>query len=235
MRTLRDRIMVVTVLATLAVLAAACGLPPLVVAPGEWTPPPVTGPTAGATEVAALEATATETAAPATTVPEPSATATSAPTATVIFTPTKQVAAAAATATKPPTPKPSPTPVPSPTIDQHLIVITEEAIAQSLAGGAGAEQGLKATNLKVRFADGKVYVTADNLGYGAINVRNLNLVGRLSAQNGKLQLATESVSPGGLVGALIPGVANQAIGQLAANSYVEQVTTLPGRIELRIR
>jgi hypothetical protein len=221
MRTIYRRIVLVMVLTALAVLAVACGLPALIQSPSAWTPPAT-----GATEVAVLEATATETAVPATSTPVPTREA------TATFTPTTQPAAAATT---PPTPKPSPTLIPSPTVDQHLIVITEQDIATALTGGAAAEQGLKADNLKVRFADGKVQVTADSLSYGAINVRNLNLVGQLVARNGKLELVTESVSPGGLIGALIPSVASQALSGFASNWYVEQVNTLPGRIELRIR
>ena len=51
----------------------------------------------------------------------------------------------------------------------------------------------------------------------------------------RLQLQTESISPGGLITSLIPAFANQALAQYTAQWYVEEVRTLEGRLELRIR
>ena len=124
---------------------------------------------------------------------------------------------------------------PSPTLDPKRIVITEEDIIQALAGGAGEEQGLKVQGLKVRFADEKMSLTADEFSMGPIQVRKLAMVGRLSALDGKLQFDSESVSPGGLVTAMLPAVANQVLAQFAANWYVEEVRVRDGRLELRIR
>jgi hypothetical protein len=78
-------------------------------------------------------------------------------------------------------------------------------------------------------------ITADKLAYGPAQVQNLDLVGRLVAQNGQLQLETESVSPRNLVTALLPTLANQALAQFTAQWYVEEVRTLEGRLEVRIR
>jgi len=124
---------------------------------------------------------------------------------------------------------------PSPTLDPKRIVITEADIIQALAGGAGEEQGLKVQGLKVRFADEKMSLTADEFSMGPIQVRKLAMVGRLSALDGKLQFDSESVSPGGLVTAMLPTVANQVLAQFAANWYVEDVRVRDGRLELRIR
>ena len=126
-------------------------------------------------------------------------------------------------------------PTPTATVDRHRIVITEEEIARAVADGAGAQQGVTMENLKVRFADGKLHLTADRLGYGLINVRNLDLVGRLVAQNGVLSLAVESISPRGLAANFIPSAANQALANFAAQWYVEEVRTLDGRVELQVR
>ncbi len=250
MKPIRNPMIVVLLLVAVTVTAAGCGLPPVFVTYESWTPPPLTvAIESTAAEVAAVEPAASDTPAA---VEEPSATPTPAPTSSPAIAPKEPTAtatglasaAAAATRrptatvprpTKSPTPRPAPTLIPSPTVDRHRMVITEADIANALVGGEAAKQGVKANNLKVRFADGKVNVTADQLSYGAVNVRNLALVGRLVARNGKLELVTESVSPGGLVGALIPTVANQALGQMAANWYVEQVQTLDGRVELKIR
>ena len=87
----------------------------------------------------------------------------------------------------------------------------------------------------MQFTGGKLRLTANRLSYGPISVQNLVLVGRLVAQDGRLQLQTESIAPGGLVTALIPSFANQALAQYAAQWYVEEVRTLDGRLELRIR
>ena len=198
------------------------------------------------------------TSAPSTSVPmEPTSTpAALAPTATVI--PTETVAPTisftdtpAPTSTPLPTSTPRPTstlvamaaqaaastpaPTPTATVDQHLIIITEADIAKAVAGGAGAQQGVTLDNLKVRFADGKTHITADKLGYSFINMQNLDLVGSLAAQNGVLTLAVESISPRGLAANFVPGAVNQALANYASQWFVEEVRTLDGRVELRVR
>ena len=132
-------------------------------------------------------------------------------------------------------PAPTPAPTPTATVDRHLIVITEDKISKAVASGAGAQQGVNVQNLKVRFADGNIHITADRLGYGLIQVQNLSLVGRLVANNGVLSLQTESISPGGLVANMIPGTVNQALAQYGSQWYVEDVQVLDGQVRLRIR
>jgi hypothetical protein len=126
-------------------------------------------------------------------------------------------------------------PAPAATVDQHLIVITEEDITAAVASGAGAQQGATVDNLQVRFADGKTHITADRLGYGIIKMQNLDLVGRLVAQNGVLSLAVESISPRGLAANFLPAAVNQALASYGSQWYVEDVRTLDGRVELRVR
>jgi hypothetical protein len=137
--------------------------------------------------------------------------------------------------TRAPTRKPSPTAVASPTPDRHRVVITEDDVRRSVAAGAAAQGGAQVEGLDVRFTGGKMRITAQQLKYGIMNVRDLVLVGRLFAQDGQLQMAVESVQPGGLVGAFVPTVVNQALAQYASQWYVEEVSTLDGRLELRIR
>lgn len=170
-------------------------------------------------------------------------TATAQPTATRAVQPT---AAALPTANATPT-TPSPaaqptaaptraaTAAPPPTADPKLIIIREEDISQAIAGGAGEEQGVKAQGLQVRFRDGKMTVSADELGLGPVQVKQLVMVGRLLAQDGQLRFESESVSPRGLVTGLLPALTNQALTQYAAQWYVEEVRTHDGRLELRIR
>jgi len=134
-----------------------------------------------------------------------------------------------------PTPRPSPSPMPSPTNDPHRIMITEVDIEQAMASGTGSGESYVVQGLDVRFSNGKMRLKADQLTYGAFSVKSLDLVGRLVANSGQLQLIAESVKPGGLVGALIPRVANQALAQYASQWYVEMVTIHDGSIELRIR
>ena len=137
--------------------------------------------------------------------------------------------------TRTPTRQPSPTPVPSPTPDRHRVVITEEDVRRSVASGTAAQGGAQVEGLGVRFTDGKMRLTADRLGYGPTNVRDLVLVGQLVARDGQVQMDVESVQPGGLVGAVIPGMVNQALQRYASQWYVEDVRTLEGLLELRIR
>ncbi|MCU0502852.1 MAG: hypothetical protein MUC51_14010 [Anaerolineae bacterium] len=119
--------------------------------------------------------------------------------------------------------------------DPQLIVITEADIAQAVAQGAGAQQGVTIENLKVRFADGKMNITAGKVGYGLIKLQNLNLVGRLVARDGALSIEVDSITPRGLAANFIPTMANQALATYAADWYVEDVQIRDGRVELRIR
>ena len=114
-------------------------------------------------------------------------------------------------------------------------MITEDDIAQAVAEGAGAQQGVTIENLNVRFADNKMTITAGKIGYGLIKLQNLNLVGRLVARDGVLSLEVDSISPRGLATNFIPTMANQALAKYAAEWYVEDVQIRDGRVELRIR
>jgi len=158
-----------------------------------------------------------------TATPWPTARATDPPQPTRTVAPTPTVAASAPSA-----------PAPA-AADPNLVVITEADIAQAVAEGAGAQQGVTIEDLNVRFADGKMNITAGKIGYGLINLRNLNLVGRLVARDGVLSLEVDSITPRGLAANFIPTMANQALATYAANWYVEDVQIRDGRVELRIR
>ena len=127
------------------------------------------------------------------------------------------------------------TPATGATVDPKLIIITEADVLNAVAAGIGAQQGLTIDGLGVEFTEGKMRLTADRLNYGPADVRDLVLVGTLVAQDGRLQLQTESISPGGLITSLIPAFANQALAQYAAQWYVAEVRTLDGWLKLRIR
>ncbi len=133
--------------------------------------------------------------------------------------------------------QPSVTPLPEPTAtaDPHLVVITEADVVAMVTGGGLAGSGASLEGLTVRFSDGQMTLSATRLGYGGLSVSNLTLVGRLVARNGKLELVTESITPRGLVTAFVPIFANQALTQYTAQWYIEEVRTLDGRLELRIR
>ena len=132
-------------------------------------------------------------------------------------------------------PRATATPAAGATRDPKLIIITEADVLNAVASGVGAQQGLTIDGLGVAFTDGRMRLTADRLNYGPADVPDLKLVGSLVAQEGRLQLVTESISPGGLITSLIPSFANQALAQYTAQWYVEEVRTLEGRLELRIR
>jgi len=206
---------VVLVLVSMAMFLGACVQLP-VLAPGTiWTPEPLaalpTLPLATQTPTPLPTLTPTVTSTP-TQLLTPSPTPTPVPTATLI-----------------PTRPPSPTPGP------EVVTITEEDVGRAVAAGAGAQQGLVVDDLEIHFRDGKLRISASRLSYGLIQVRDLALVGRLVAQDGLLKLEVESVSPRGLVTAMIPTLADQALRQYAAQWYVEEVQTLDGRIELKVR
>jgi hypothetical protein len=162
-----------------------------------------------------------------------------------IWTPAPAMAGspgAAILPTQPPQPTRTPapprataTPAAGATRDPKRIIITEADVLNAVGAGIGAQQGLALEGLGVKFTAGQMRLTADRLSYVPADVRDLALVGSLVAQDGRLQLQTESISPGGLITALIPAFANQALAQYAAQWYVEEVRTLEGRLELRIR
>ena len=135
----------------------------------------------------------------------------------------------------PAAPRATVTPAAGATRDPKRIIITETDVLNAVAAGVGTQQGLTIDGLGVAFTDGQMRLTADRLNYGPADVLDLLLVGSLVAQDGRLQLVTESISPGGLITSLIPSFANQALTQYAAQWYVEEVRTLEGRLELRIR
>jgi hypothetical protein len=132
-------------------------------------------------------------------------------------------------------PRATATPAAGATRDPKHIIITEADVLNAVAAGVGAQQGLTIDGLGVAFTDGRMRLTADRLSYGPADVSDLVLVGSLVAQDGRLQLQTESISPGGVITSLIPAFANQALAQYAAQWYVEEVRTLEGRLELRVR
>lgn len=115
------------------------------------------------------------------------------------------------------------------------VTVTDAEIAQSIATGVVGQNGVGATNLQVHFTGGKVRITADTLTYGFVSVNNLVLVGHLVAQDGVMQLETESISPGGLVTAMIPPLVNQALKNYGSQWYVEDVVTSEGQMQLTIR
>jgi len=164
--------------------------------------------------------------------PAPTSTASPRPTAGSTDTP-QPTSTVAPTSTE--APQPTEAPAAAAAANPNLVVITEDDIARAVAEGAGAQQGASIENLNVRFADGKMTITAGKIGYGLINLQNLNLVGRLVAKDGVLSLEVESISPRGLVSNFIPTMANQALAKYGAEWYVEDVQILDGRLELRIR
>ena len=125
-------------------------------------------------------------------------------------------------------PRPTVTPAAGATRDPKRISITEADVLNAVASGVGAQQGLTIDGLGVAFTDGKMRLTAGRLSYGPADVLDLVLVGSLIAQDGRLQLETESISPDGLITSLIPAFANQALAQYASQWYVEEVSTLGG-------
>jgi len=197
--------------------------------------------TATAPTVAVLAPTSTARVQPtATSKPSdtPAPTNTATPRPTVRSTDTPQPTRTVAPTTEP-TATVAPTATAAPVLaaaaDPNRIVITEDDIAQAVAEGAGAQQGVTIENLNVRFADGKMTITAGRIGYGLINLQNLNLVGHLVAKDGVVSLEVESISPRGLVSNFIPTMANQALAKYGAEWYVEDVQIRDGRVELRIR
>jgi hypothetical protein len=135
----------------------------------------------------------------------------------------------------PASPRATAQPTPDAALDPKRIIVTEADVLNAVNAGIGAQQGLALEGLGVEFTEGRMRLTADRLTYGPADVRDLTLFGSLFAQDGRLQLETESISPAGLITSLIPSFANQALAQYAAQWYVEAVRTLDGRLELKIR
>lgn len=220
---LRQWIMILVAIGILGGSVVSCGVlsgEPLV---RGWTPAPVTAISESPTPVREILPTST-----------PHATRTAVPTRTKAPTPA-ETRTATATVKAAQIVLPTKTATPSPTPDRHIVIIREEDITKAIAGGAGTENGLQVTNGKVRLTGGKMTLSADELNYSFFQISDLKLVGKLYTQNGLLQLETESISPPGLVTALIPTIANQALAQYTSQWYVEDVQTEEGRLVLRVR
>ena len=214
MKSTRMRVLLVIVLFAVVGVAVSCTLLTRRQSADVWTPAPVTRTTEEPTRTGAIL--------PSLTAARDQVSPTPAP-ATATPTPTRRPPTATATLK------------PAATADPHLTTITEADVAQAVASDASKASGLVAENLAVRFTDGKMRLTASKLAYGPVQVQALDLVGRLVAVNGQLQLEAESIAPRGLVALLIPTVANQALAQFTSQWYVEEVRTLEGRLEVRIR
>lgn len=226
MKSTRIRVLLVIVLFAVLGVAVSCTMLARRQSADVWTPAPVTRTTVQPTRTGAI-------------LPSPTATRgqvspTLAPTATHTPRPTPTPAPATVVPTRLP-PTATATLKPAATADPHLIIITEADVAKAVGSDATKASGLVAENLTVRFTGGKMRLTASKLAYGPVQVQNLDLVGRLVAVNGQLQLEAESIAPRGLVALLIPTVANQALAQFTSQWYVEEVRTLEGRLEVRIR
>jgi len=115
------------------------------------------------------------------------------------------------------------------------MILTEDDIVRALSNPKRYPEGLVVDGLDVKLRNGKIYVSADRVDYGMFSLPNLSLVGRLKAVNGQLQVEVEQVSPIGLVGAMIPQMANQAMGQIGANWYVEDVKVGDGQVNVTFR
>ncbi|MCX6029138.1 MAG: hypothetical protein NT169_07520 [Chloroflexi bacterium] len=226
MKSTHRRVLLIVVLFAVVGVAISCTVLTRRQSADVWTPAPVTRTTAQPTRTGAI-------------LPSPTASRSQvSPTSLLTATDTPRPTSTPALPTAVPTRRP-PTAAaslkPTATADPHLIFITEADVVNSVASDAARQSGLAAENLTVRFTDGKMRLTASKLTYGPVQVQNLDLVGRLVAVNGQLQLQAESIAPRGLVAMLIPTVANQALAQLASQWYVEEVRTLEGRLEVRIR
>jgi len=177
----------------------------------------------------------------ATAVPsaEPSATPTESPspTATRRVLPTATPTRLPATAT--PTARstrvlvaPTATPTATPQWPAE-IVLTEQQIEQ-MAGDIGL-QGLTITGLGVSFENDLMVVSADNLRYSFINIRDLVIQARPVAENGTVTFQVQSISPNNLATAAIPGLINQTLGQAFSDWYVESVRVEPGQLVVTVR
>jgi hypothetical protein len=124
---------------------------------------------------------------------------------------------------------------PAATRDPSLVVVTEKDVVNAVTSGVTAQEGADLQGVRVDFRDGKMHLAADRASYGIVTVDNLQIVGRLVARDGRLQMDTESVSPRGIVTSFVPTIANQALANYTSRWYVEDVQTLEDRLELRIR
>lgn len=209
------RIVVPLLLAVLGVAVVGFGLFFLSDSRHTWTPEPLTAaPSQTAFDEALTHATPVATLLRSTSTPIPPTAPGSIPIRTV---------------------RPSLPPASTSTRDPHLIVVTEKDIMRLFARGAGSLEGVQLDDLGVRFSDGKMRLTASRLNYGALGVQNLELVGRLVARDGLVQLDVESISPRGLAAAVLPAMINQALAKYGSSWYVEEIRTREGRLELRIR
>lgn len=223
--------------AVVAVLMRGAGSAP----PVSWTPAPFAG-TVVVAPAAAGSATPTG-AAPAWQITDspglPVATATGRPVqARPTATPVLQPALSTATPPLPP-PQTVLSPTPPPTADEPMgegdwVTITDGAVLQAIEAGMAAQAGVILEDADVVFEDGRMRLSADRLAYGPIDVRDLVIVGRLTAVEGRLRFDAESIAPRTFVTTLIPAFANQALATYTSQWSISDVRIRPGKLIVRI-
>ena len=202
---------------------------------GEWTPAPISGTPAIGPAAPPLPtlAPAVGTAAQAPAIP-PLAIATQAAVPTRVA-PTVVAPTRAATATEAAAPQPTAV-VPPATVDRNLVIITEGDVLTMVNSGGTAESGATLEGVGVDFtSDGRMVFSASRVGYGFVSADNVTIAGRLLAVDGRLEFQAESVSPRGIVTSMIPPIMNQMLHQYTSAWYIEEVRTLDGQLELRVR
>ncbi|MCD6291164.1 MAG: hypothetical protein J7M34_11725 [Anaerolineae bacterium] len=174
------------------------------------------------------------TATPETAAAVPTPTFTPTPTATLTPTPTS---------TPTPVPvvqKPTATPAPAPTATPSQIVwiVTEDMINEAVQSGEIEKtmgDQLQVQDLAVKFADGRIHVSAGLLKYSFFTIRNLQATINLWAENGQVQMAVEQLQPSNLMTRLLPGAAAQALEQYTAGWYVEDIRIEDGQMTITVR
>lgn len=183
-------------------------------------------PSATTAPVAVEVATAAAPKPTSTSTPRPTSTATPRPTATRTPLPSPTLA---------PTNPPAKAPEAVAPAGPKKVIITESDVAKFVSQGALAQYGANVQGLNVRFTNGRMHLTADSANYGMFQLDNIDMVGRPVARNGVVSLVIESMSPGGFVSSMVPGMANQALAQYTSQWYVEDVQVKNGQVELTVR
>ena len=121
-------------------------------------------------------------------------------------------------------------PTPTPEWPKTLTVT-----AQQLEEQASSVPGLQVTGLDVAFDNNSMTLSAANLRYSIVSIRNLTVQGHFTASNCDVTFVADSIQPRNLATSSIPNIVNQSLDQQLGQWCVETISIVPGQLVATVR
>lgn len=111
------------------------------------------------------------------------------------------------------------------------LTITEQQLEQQ----ASSVPGLKVTGLDVAFDNDSMTLSAANLRYSIVSIKNLTVQGHFTANNCDVTFVADRIQPRNLATSSIPNIVNQSIDQQLGQWCVETISIVPGQLVATVR